>query len=104
SAGTGGVFGQQRDARPALSEQKKAFLRKVLALYEGFTQDLGDTEASRALRADGYRRVAWIRMVMGELADAEAAYQQALALLSRLVADSATVPQSPNELALVREQ
>jgi serine/threonine protein kinase/tetratricopeptide (TPR) repeat protein len=89
--------------QPTPGETEKAFLRKVLGLYDEFTRELGETESARAVRANGFHRVATVRAVLGELADAEAAFDQALELRAGLAADFPGVPRYRYDLAWTRE-
>jgi serine/threonine protein kinase/Tfp pilus assembly protein PilF len=89
------VFAKQQ----VLGETEKGFLRKVLESYEQFTQELGDTPDARALRASGYFRVAVIRNKLGQAAEAETAYLEAIAIRNQLVADFPTVTAYREELA-----
>src|SRR5262249_48376188 len=60
--------------QPELEEPEKAFLRKVLGLYEAVTPQLGQTPEARLLQAKGYFKVAHLRALLGEQEKAEAAY------------------------------
>jgi tetratricopeptide (TPR) repeat protein len=75
-----------------LTEQDRAFLRKVLGYYEGFAATRGDGPESRAIRAEGYYRVGVIRTHLGEWQDAQSAYEHALALYQQLADDFPTQP------------
>jgi serine/threonine protein kinase len=97
------LFAQQ----PVLGNEDKAFVRKVLGLYEAFTRQLGDTVEARALRAWGYLKVGTLRGRLGQYREAEAAERQARDLFSQLAAEFPAVPdyrwplaQSHNNLAL----
>jgi serine/threonine protein kinase/tetratricopeptide (TPR) repeat protein len=73
--------------RPELDDTAKAFLRKVLAFYEEFTQQSGETAEARLVRARGYFKVAHLRSLLGEPPEAEAGFRQAEALLEQLAAE-----------------
>jgi tetratricopeptide (TPR) repeat protein len=78
--------------RPVLGDDEKAFLRKVLGLYEGFTRQLGDTAEARELRAWGYLKVGVLRGRLGQYREAEAADGQGLDLFAQLAAEFPDVP------------
>jgi serine/threonine protein kinase/tetratricopeptide (TPR) repeat protein len=71
--------------KPVLGEDERAFLRRVLGLYEDFTRDLGETAEARAYRSWGYFVVGRLRGLLGESEEAEVANRQAIALLEKLV-------------------
>jgi serine/threonine protein kinase/Flp pilus assembly protein TadD len=83
-----------------LTEEDRAFLRKVLGHYEGFAATKGDGPESRAVRAEGYFRVGTLRLRLGEQQEALSAYEHALALRKQLAADFPTVPDYRKHLAL----
>jgi serine/threonine protein kinase len=76
-----------------LGETEKAFLRKVLASYEAVTQELGETAETRWLRARGFFKVARLHAMLGDHAQAEAGFRQAVSLMEPLVADFPGVAQ-----------
>jgi serine/threonine protein kinase/Tfp pilus assembly protein PilF len=78
-----GKFGQGT----ALTEDDRAFLRGVIAQYDAFAAIKGDDIDSRTMRAEGRCRVAEMSYRLGELKQAEQAYDEALRLLKQLVAD-----------------
>jgi serine/threonine protein kinase len=78
--------------RPVLGDDEKAFLRKVLGLYEEFTRQLGDTAEARELRAWGYLKVGALRGRLGQYREAEAAAGQARDLFAQLAAEFPDVP------------
>src|SRR5260370_24394569 len=84
---TDDVVEQQLARRLQLTEEDRAFLRKILKHYEAFAELSGDDAKSRAIRAEGYARVGLVRYGLGELKEAEAAYADALALRKQLAAD-----------------
>jgi serine/threonine-protein kinase len=75
-----------------LGDDERRFLRKVQGFYEEFAAAGGDTPEARAGRADGFLRIGFVRHRLGELAEAEAAYRDAGAVLARLVADYPAAP------------
>jgi serine/threonine protein kinase/tetratricopeptide (TPR) repeat protein len=90
------LFTQQAE----LTDDEKAFLRKVVGLYEAFAGQLGETAEARELRAKGHAKVAHVRELLGENHEAEAGYRQACDLFERLAADFPDVPRYRERLAL----
>jgi serine/threonine protein kinase len=70
-----------------IGEKEKAFLLKVLAFYEEFAAERGDTEESRGVAAEGQSRVAKIYSFLGDREKAAAGYQAAVELFKKLTAD-----------------
>jgi serine/threonine-protein kinase len=83
---------QQLARQSPLTGEEQAFLQKVLQHFEDLAALQGDDAASRAIRAEGYHRVGWVRYRLGELKGAEAAYRNALALRKQLAADFPSEP------------
>jgi eukaryotic-like serine/threonine-protein kinase len=67
-----------------LTDKYREFLKKVLAYHAAFAAAEGDDAEGRRGRADGYFRVGQIRFSLGEVAEAEPAYREALALRQQL--------------------
>ena len=82
-----------------LTEENKAFLRKIIEQFEGFAAITGDDAESRMIRAEGHSRVGRMRHRLGELKEAEAAYRDALALQQQLVDQFPSRPDYRQELA-----
>jgi serine/threonine-protein kinase len=82
-----------------LSEEDRAFLRKVLAFYQDLAAAQGDSPDTRASVADGHIRVATIRYHLGELTDAEQACRTAQEILHKLANDFPANPQYRSDLA-----
>jgi eukaryotic-like serine/threonine-protein kinase len=76
-----------------LSEEDRAFLRKVLAHYEGFAADAGNDEQGRRAVAEAYGRVAQFRLRLGENKAAEEAFRHAAALFAALANDFPAEPE-----------
>jgi eukaryotic-like serine/threonine-protein kinase len=70
-----------------LTEENKAFLRKIIEQFEGFATITGDDAESRAIRAEGLFRVGKMLFRMKEIEEAKAAINEALKERERLVAD-----------------
>src|SRR5262249_25842557 len=86
-----------RDAQ--LTEENRQYLRKVLAHFEGLAAVTADDAEGRAIRAEGHFRVGLMRVRLGELKEAEAAYGEALALFQQLAADFPGPPGFRHDLA-----
>jgi serine/threonine-protein kinase len=82
-----------------LGSEEKAYLRKVLGFYEQFASSLGDSKEGHAARANGLVRIGLIRSRLGELAEAETAQREALALRRNLLAAYPDEPAYRNDLA-----
>jgi serine/threonine protein kinase len=82
-----------------LLPQHKKFLEQALHDYEEFAADVGQGEESRAAVANAHTHVAYIRAVLGERKEAEAASERARDLYAGLVADFPGVPFYRSELA-----
>jgi serine/threonine protein kinase len=85
-----------------LTEENKQFLRKIIEHFEGFAAVTANDAASRAIRAEGCYRVGIMRYRLGELKEAETAYQDALALYKQLAAEFPTGPVFRGQLARSR--
>jgi tetratricopeptide (TPR) repeat protein len=90
--------------QPAPGAAEKAILRKILGYHEEFARDVtAVTELALAIRGNGYHRVAAVLQTIGDLAEAEKAFQQALTLRQQLVADHPHVPRYRYQLAWTLE-
>jgi tetratricopeptide (TPR) repeat protein len=78
---------QWLEEQPQLEEVQRQFLLKALRFYEEFAQEQGSDPEVRLAQALAYRRVGDIQFKLGEQAQAEAAYREALALAGRLIDD-----------------
>jgi serine/threonine protein kinase/Tfp pilus assembly protein PilF len=87
------------ERRVQLTDQHRAFLKKVLAYHAAFAAAAGDDPESRRGRADGAFRVGRIRFSLGDFKEAEEAYRDALALRQRLAADFPDRPEFRHDLA-----
>jgi len=85
--------------QPELDATEKAFLRKVAGLYEDLGSQSGETAEARFLRAEGTFKVAHLRALLGEQAEAAAGYQQAEVLLEQLASDFPDAPEFRQKLA-----
>jgi serine/threonine protein kinase len=84
---TDDVVQNQMARDSTMTEERKAFLRKIIKHYEGLSATTTDDAESRAIRAEGYYRVGIMRYRLGELADAETAYRDALDLEKQLAVE-----------------
>jgi serine/threonine protein kinase len=82
-----------------LTEDDRAFLRGVVAQFDAFAAIKRDDAESRAVRAEGRLRVAWMRYRLGELKEAESDYDQAVSSYNELVADFPSEPEFRFKLA-----
>jgi serine/threonine protein kinase len=82
-----------------LTEDDRAFLRGVIAQFDAFAAIRGDDADSRAVRAEGRRRVGAMRYRLGELKEAEKDYDQALRICQQLAADFPSRPEFRQQLA-----
>jgi serine/threonine protein kinase len=71
---------------------QRAFLERALRYYREFADQAAGDEEGRALEAKAQLRVGRIYDVLGQRAEAEAAYRSALALHEKLAAEYAGVP------------
>jgi tetratricopeptide (TPR) repeat protein len=90
---------ERKFAQGVLTEDDRAFLHGVIAQYDAFAAIKGDDADSRALRAEGRRRVGNMRLRLGELREAEQDYEQALSIARQLAADFPSRPEFRHELA-----
>jgi serine/threonine protein kinase len=77
----------------------KQFLEQALQLYEQFAVDTGQDEVARAAVAGAHVRVGIIRYVLGQMQQAEAAYQRGHALYAALAAELPRQPRYRWQLA-----
>jgi serine/threonine protein kinase/tetratricopeptide (TPR) repeat protein len=87
------------DARPMLGPTEKAFLQATLKRWQVFAADQGESPVSRAIRAEGLGRVAFLHQKLGELKLALAYNREAIRLLGKLTTEFPTVPVYRAELA-----
>jgi tetratricopeptide (TPR) repeat protein/tRNA A-37 threonylcarbamoyl transferase component Bud32 len=76
-------FGQGK----ALTDDDRAFLKRVIAQFDAFAAIKGEDADSRALRAEGRFRVATMRYSLGEQREALESFDQALSMYQQLAAD-----------------
>ena len=85
--------------RVQLTDKYRAFLKKVLAYHAAFAAAGADDAEGRQARAEGYFRVGRIRYSLGELAEAEEAYREAVALQKPLADEPDARPEFRHGLA-----
>ncbi len=84
---TDAAVARQIAGQARLTDRDRAFLKRVLARYEGLAATRGDGPESRRLRAEGSYRVGHIRYGLQEWRDALPAFEQARTLYRQLAAD-----------------
>jgi eukaryotic-like serine/threonine-protein kinase len=82
-----------------LTEEHRAFLKKMLAYHAEFAAAKADDPLGRQGRAQGYSRVGLLHHRLGEYQDAETAYREALALANQLAKDFPDQPDFRRDLA-----
>jgi serine/threonine protein kinase/tetratricopeptide (TPR) repeat protein len=85
--------------QPQLDETEKAFLRQVLGYYEAIALQAPETAEAQFLRAKGYFKVAHLRELLGDQAEAVAGYRQAALLLKQLAGEFPDVAEYRHKLA-----
>jgi serine/threonine protein kinase/tetratricopeptide (TPR) repeat protein len=70
--------------QPELDEAEKAFVRKVLELYQAVAREVGDTAQARFLEAQGHFRVGYMLRTIGDQREAVKSYELARSLLEQL--------------------
>jgi serine/threonine protein kinase len=93
----GDLLGRQA----SLTTQQKTFLEAVLARYEQFTHESGNTPQQRWSLARAYGRVGDIRRTLGQLAQANAAYARSVELIEPLRRDQPGVADYDSSLATI---
>jgi serine/threonine protein kinase/Flp pilus assembly protein TadD len=78
--------------RPQLTGRDQAFLQKILEQYEKFAAIKGNDEESRAIRAEGFYRIGYFRIHLGDPHQARLACERAVVLWEQLAADFPRVP------------
>jgi serine/threonine protein kinase/Flp pilus assembly protein TadD len=82
-----------------LTDESREFLKKVLAYHEAFAAAKADDPEGRQSRAEAYSRVGSIRMALGEIREAEAAYHDAVAIQQQLADEFPDRPEFRQGLA-----
>jgi eukaryotic-like serine/threonine-protein kinase len=73
--------------QPHLEEKQRHFLLNALEFYEAFARERTADPAERLGAVQAYRRVGEIQHKLGQLAKAEAAYRQGIALVGEYLAE-----------------
>jgi serine/threonine protein kinase/Tfp pilus assembly protein PilF len=84
-----------------LTVEQKRFLEDALASYEELSRESGDTPELRMALGAAHLRVGSIRLRLGLLAEAEAAYAQAIGLFQKLTAEFPNKPGYRQDLATI---
>lgn len=87
-----------------LDPLQEQFLERVLAYYEGFTQQDTDEPIVRQERGRAYLRVGDVLRKLGRLEEAESAYRRALEVLGKLANDYQASADFRHHLAHARHQ
>ena len=88
------MVGRVLDRQRSLRADERSFLQQIETHYQAWANARGDEKASQADQANGFRRVAQIRLQLGDLPGAERNCNQAVELylaLVRVAPDRATV-------------
>src|SRR5262249_61985320 len=83
-ASTDDAIEQLIGSKSDLGPRERAYLEKTLKRWQAFAARQGDDERSRAIRAEGHHRVAWLWMMLDRLDQARNGYEAALHLRQRL--------------------
>jgi tetratricopeptide (TPR) repeat protein len=86
-------------AKPALGPAEKEFVESTMKRWQTFAAQQGEGELAQRARAEGFRRVAYLRAKLGQEEEARAGYQDAIAGYAQLSANFPAVPQYRRELA-----
>jgi serine/threonine protein kinase/type II secretory pathway pseudopilin PulG len=90
--------------QPRLLPEHTQFLEGVLKSYEQFAADTGQGPEVRAGVANAHSRVGYIRHLLGQLKEQEAAYERSLELWTGLATDFPSEPTYRRGLAQVRTE
>src|SRR5205814_3120396 len=90
--------------QPGLQPLQRKFLQKALEFYQQLAEEDGNDPAIERETALAYRRVADIQLHLGQFAEAEEGYTQAVRRRQKLAADSADAPEHIQELAVCRHR
>jgi serine/threonine protein kinase/tetratricopeptide (TPR) repeat protein len=93
------VFADWLAMQPVLAPEHREFLEQAVLAYEEFAADTGRDEESRAGAAAAFGRVGFIREALGQLRDAEAAWDRSRALYTALAGEFPRNPEHRQELA-----
>jgi serine/threonine protein kinase/tetratricopeptide (TPR) repeat protein len=97
---TDDVVEKQLARAPTLTDENRAFLRKIIEHFNGLAAITADDADSRLIRLEGFYRVGRMRQRLGELREAEAAYVAGLAINKQLAADFPARPEFRWRLAM----
>jgi serine/threonine-protein kinase len=80
-------------AKTTLGPAEKEFLESTLKRWQTFAAEKGQSELAQEIRAEGLFRVAVLRQKLGQKEEVVAAYEEAIQLLNKLVAEFPTYRQ-----------
>ena len=86
-AATDDAIEQLIGSKSELSSQERAYLEKTLSRWQNFARRQGEDQHQRAIRAEGYYRVGFIWIQLGQFEQASAAFEQAEAIYRDLSQD-----------------
>jgi len=78
-------------SKPQLGPQERQYLERALKRWQAFAERQGDDERSRAIRAEGHFRMAYLWHRLGRREDARREYETARDLRQKLAAASSNV-------------
>jgi len=92
------------DAQPVLSQETAQLLEEMLGFYDALAAQGDNDSQFRERIAEAHRRVADIRRQLGQYAEAEQAYRQAIAVYAQLEEASRTAPKTATEIASIQNE
>lgn len=95
------IVEQQMARGSTLTEENKAFLKKIIEQFERFAAVTSEDAESRFIRSEGLARVGTMRHRLGEVKEAESSLNEALAIRKALAAEFPTNAKFIQGLALV---
>jgi tetratricopeptide (TPR) repeat protein/tRNA A-37 threonylcarbamoyl transferase component Bud32 len=93
------VAEEELAAEPRSEQKRRRLLSQTLAFYQELLQDRGGDPVVRQETGRAYRRLGDILRLLGQNAEAQDAYQQAIGVLSDLAAKSPSAPEPRADLA-----
>ena len=102
-ASTDEAIEQLIGSKPELGPHERAYLERTLERWRSFAARRGDDERSRAIRAEGHHRVAYLWQRLSRLEEARSEYERALELRRELAAAFPESPRYRRELALTHD-
>lgn len=97
---TDDIVEQRLASQLQLTDEDRDFLRRILAHWESFASETGDSIESRSIRAEGWFRVGQVQHRLGELTQAERSYREAAGLAEKLATEFPELPEFQHERAM----